>query len=149
VQIDNLTSPRDYRLMNCGGVAARSWLIGCLACLFVTALLAQFDTGISGTVRGANGEALQNVEVTVTSPALPEKQRVTATGAKGLYRIAPLLEGTYTASFTVTGYDPERKVGAVFCASRADIIVTSGKWTEGIDVTLRFCREADKVVVVE
>lgn len=92
---------------------------------------------------------IQNAEITITSPVLPEKQRVTVTNAKGLYSIAPLLEGTYTASFTFTGYDPEKKVGAVFCATRADIVVTSGKWTEGIDVTLKFCREADKVVVVE
>jgi hypothetical protein len=83
-----------------GGLAA-------LALLLVPAtVLAQGETGtIAGVVRDSTGAVLPGVTVEASSPALIEKVRTVITDAEGLYRIVNLRTGTYTVTFTLTGFN--------------------------------------------
>ncbi|MBM3776742.1 MAG: TonB-dependent receptor [Acidimicrobiia bacterium] len=87
---------------------ARMWLsLGCLALatLLVSPgrVLAQ-DSGISGTVTDDTGGVLPGVTVEVSSPALIEGVRTVVTDGTGRYNVTLLRPGTYTVTFTLTGF---------------------------------------------
>jgi hypothetical protein len=70
-------------------------------CLPATAFA---QASITGVVRDASGAVLPGVTVEASSPALIEKVRTGVTGGTGQYRIENLPPGTYTVSFTLTGF---------------------------------------------
>jgi len=66
---------------------------------------------ISGVVRDASGGVLPGVTVEAASPALIEKVRTAVTDAQGVYRIVDLRPGTYSITFTLTGFSTVRREG--------------------------------------
>ena len=71
-----------------------------------TSASAQVPAGLSGTVMDSTGAVLPGVTVEASSPALIEKVKTTVTDAQGQYKIVDLVPGTYSVSFTLTGFSP-------------------------------------------
>ena len=59
---------------------------------------------LTGVVRDTSGAVLPGVTVEAASPVLIEKVRTSATDATGRYQILDLRPGTYTLTFTLTGF---------------------------------------------
>src|SRR5712691_11680745 len=66
---------------------------------------------IVGTVKDPSGAVLPGVTVEGSSPALIEKTRSVVTGGTGQYSIENLRPGTYTVTFTLTGFAPVKREG--------------------------------------
>src|SRR3954468_21184859 len=79
------------------------------ALLVPTAVYAQ--ASIVGTVRAASGAVLPGVTVEASSPALIEKTRSVVTSGTGQYSIENLRPGTYTVTFTLTGFATAKREG--------------------------------------
>ena len=93
---------------------------------------------ITGVVKDASGAVLPGVTVEVASPVLIEKVRTDITDGAGQYRIVDLLAGTYSVTFTLTGFSTVKREGVelsgAFIASiNADMKV--GGITETITVS--------------
>src|SRR6266850_3999308 len=69
-----------------------------------SAVWAQGTSGIAGVVKDTSGAVLPGVTVEATSPVLIEKLRTAVTDDQGQYKIVDLLPGTYTVTFTLTGF---------------------------------------------
>src|SRR5687767_5067255 len=95
----------------CDGGRASMRLTIRVAMAFVMAVALCTDAGaqalgtIAGSAKDTQGAALPGVTVEVSSPALIEKVRSATTDTTGLYRIVNLPPGTYTVSFTLTGFN--------------------------------------------
>src|SRR5262252_9143506 len=89
--------------------------LGCallLAALLPISAWAQGQTGtIAGNVKDASGAVLPGVTVEVASPALIEKTREGVTDGAGQYKIVNLLPGTYTVTFTLSGFTTYKRDG--------------------------------------
>src|SRR5205807_902844 len=72
--------------------------------LLTGAAWAQGTSGIAGVVKDTSGGVLPGVTVEATSPVLIEKVRTAVTDDQGQYKIVDLLPGTYTVTFTMTGF---------------------------------------------
>lgn len=83
------------------------WLLG----LFMPHSLWAQSAGIAGVVKDATGAVLPGVTVEASSPALIEKVRTVVTDAQGNYRIIDLRPGTYTTTFTLSGFRVFRREG--------------------------------------
>src|SRR5580658_2464722 len=59
---------------------------------------------IAGTVKDSSGGVLPGVTIEASSPALIEKSRSVVTDSSGEYKIIELRPGTYTVTFTLTGF---------------------------------------------
>jgi len=81
--------------------------------LFIPAtLLAQAVPGaIAGVVRDTTGAVLPGVTVEAASPALIERVRSAVTDERGQYKIVDLRPGTYTVTFTLTGFNTTERDG--------------------------------------
>src|SRR5215208_3516581 len=66
---------------------------------------------IAGSAKDPSGAVLPGVTVEAASPALIEKVRVATTDSSGLYRIVNLPPGTYTVTFTLSGFNTSRREG--------------------------------------
>ena len=66
---------------------------------------------IAGSAQDNQGAVLPGVTVEVASPALIEKVRSATTDGTGLYRIVNLPPGTYTVTFTLTGFNTFKREG--------------------------------------
>ena len=76
-----------------------------LVCTLLIPAAALAQTGaIAGAVTDETGGVLPGVTVEATSPALIEGVRATVTDGAGLYTIEALRPGTYTVTFTLTGF---------------------------------------------
>ena len=64
---------------------------------------------LTGTVKDASGAVLPGVTVEASSPALIEKARTAVTDGSGQYRIIDLQPGTYTLTFTLTGFNTVKR----------------------------------------
>jgi hypothetical protein len=107
-----------------------------LACvLFPATAFAQGS--LTGTVRDASGGVLPGVTVEASSPVLIEKVRTAITDDSGQYRIIDLRPGTYTLTFTLSGFNTVR---------REDIALT-GSQTLTIPVDMRVGGVAETVTV--
>src|SRR5882672_8455225 len=67
--------------------------------------------GIAGVVRDASGAVLPGVTVEAASPALTEKARAVVSDDQGQYKILDLRPGTYTVTFTLSGFSTFRREG--------------------------------------
>src|ERR1043166_8961687 len=86
------------------------------AVCFVAALLggaasttAQELGTIAGVVKDASGAVLPGVTVEAASPVLIEKVRAAVTDGSGQYRVINLPPGTYTVTFSLTGFSTVRQ----------------------------------------
>jgi len=78
----------------------------------VTARAQSATTGaIAGVARDTTGAVLPGVTVEVASPALIERVRSTVTDEQGQYRITDLRPGTYSITFTLTGFATVKREG--------------------------------------
>jgi hypothetical protein len=102
-----------------------AWRVSALVVVAVSVLLlpgvASAQSSIAGVVKDASGAVLPGVTVEAASPVLIEKVRVAITGSNGQYRIADLFPGTYTVTFTLTGFNTVKR-GAI--AVPADFVAT-------------------------
>ena len=99
---------------------------------------AQAAGGIAGVVRDASGAVLPGVTVEAASPALIEKVRSVVTDGEGQYKVVDLRPGTYTVTFTLTGFNTFKREGVELSAGftatiNADLKV--GSLEETITVT--------------
>src|SRR5438128_581462 len=68
-------------------------------------------TSIVGVVKDSSGAVLPGVTVAAASPVLIEKARETVTDGEGRYRIAELRAGTYSVTFTLSGFATFKRDG--------------------------------------
>src|SRR5437899_9205569 len=68
-------------------------------------------SGIAGLVRDTSGAVLPGVTVEAASPALIEKVRTAVTDGEGRYSIVDLRSGTYTVTFSLTGFSTVKREG--------------------------------------
>jgi hypothetical protein len=78
-------------------------------------------------VQDTSGGVLPGVSVEAASPALIEKVRTAVSDGTGQYRIVDLRPGTYTVTFTLTGFNTFVRDG----------IVLSGNFTATVDAEMR------------
>src|SRR2546425_2926154 len=93
---------------------------------------------IGGVVKDASGAVLPGVTVEAASPELIEKVRTVVTDGTGQYRIINLRPGTYTVTFTLTGFNTVKREGlelrgGLVTAVNADLRV--GTVQEALTVT--------------
>jgi Carboxypeptidase regulatory-like domain len=67
------------------------------------------QSSITGVVKDTSGAVLPGVSVEAASPVLIEKARTAVTDGTGQYRILDLRPGTYTVTFTLTGFATVRR----------------------------------------
>ena len=82
-----------------------------LLVLIPSAAYAQASASIVGTVKDASGAVLPGVTVEASSPALIEKTRSVVSNGVGQYSIENLRPGTYTVTFTLTGFSTVKREG--------------------------------------
>jgi hypothetical protein len=83
--------------------SVRAFVVG--ACLWIVPTLAYAQgSSITGVVRDTSGAVLPGVTVEAASPELIEKVRSAVTDGTGQYRILDLRPGTYTVTFSLTGF---------------------------------------------
>jgi len=85
-------------------------LVGVL-CASATRASAQGAGGIAGVVKDSSGAVMPGVTVEASSPALIEKLRSVVSDAEGQYKIIDLRPGTYTVTFTLTGFSTVKREG--------------------------------------
>src|SRR5688572_2230586 len=85
------------------------------------------QASITGVVKDSSGAILPGVTVEASSPELIEKVRTAVTDSDGRYRIVDLRAGTYTVTFSLTGFTAVRREG----------IQLTGTFTATIDADLR------------
>jgi hypothetical protein len=83
------------------------------ASLLIFPLGAQAQGAITGSVKDPSGAVLPGVTVEIASPALIEQTRSAVTDSNGNYRIVDLPPGTYSVTFTLTGFKTVRREGVL------------------------------------
>ena len=76
-------------------------------------LSARAQGSIAGSVKDPSGATLPGVTVEASSDALIEKTRTAVTDTSGNYRIVDLPPGTYSVTFTLTGFKTVRRDGVL------------------------------------
>ena len=109
-------------------------LVGCLL-LVPVAVFAQ--GAIAGQVKDASGAVLPGVTVEAASPVLIEKTRTAVSDGSGNYRIENLRPGSYTVTFTLTGFSTVKRDG----------VDVSGSATSTTDATLKVGAVAETITV--
>jgi Carboxypeptidase regulatory-like domain len=69
------------------------------------------QASLAGVVKDTSGAVLPGVTVEASSPALIEKVRSVATDTTGQYKIVDLRPGTYTITFSLTGFSVVKREG--------------------------------------
>ena len=109
-----------------------------IACLVLVPSAAFAQASIAGVAKDASGAVLPGVTVEAASPALIEKVRSVVTDGTGQYKIVDLRPGTYSVTFTLTGFNTVKREGIALAGSftasvNADMPV--GSVQEAITVT--------------
>ena len=89
--------------------------------------LAHAQASITGIVKDSSGAVLPGVTVEAASPALIEKARSAVTDGSGQYRIVDLRPGSYSVTFTLSGFNAVKREG----------IELTGTFTSTVNVELR------------
>ena len=88
-----------------------------VACLAGGQSAAFAQVSLAGMVTDNSGAVLPGVTVEAASPALIEKVRTATTDGSGRYRIESLQPGTYSVTFTLSGFAAQKKDGVVLSGS--------------------------------
>ena len=83
----------------------------CVALLVVVPSAAFAQASITGVVKDTSGAVLPGVTVEASSPVLIEKVRTAVADGTGQYRIIDLRPGTYSVTFTLTGFSTVKREG--------------------------------------
>ena len=89
----------------------------CVRSVFAVGLLlllpaiASAQSSLAGVAKDTSGAVLPGVTVEAASPALIEKVRSVTTDASGQYKIVDLRPGTYTVTFSLTGFSVVKREG--------------------------------------
>src|SRR5712671_5286897 len=83
--------------------------VGALLVLSAPAATQTLPTAIAGVVRDTSGGVMPGVSVEAASEALIEKVRTVVSDEHGEYKIIDLRPGTYTVTFTLTGFSTVRR----------------------------------------
>lgn len=108
-------------------LAVKTFVVMLLLVLCASPARAQQAAEIGGVARDTTGAVLPGVTVEAASPALIEKVRSAVTDGDGQYSIPNLRPGTYTVTFTLTGFSTVR---------RQEVVLTAG-FTATINAELR------------
>src|SRR2546421_6547821 len=84
---------------------------GALLVLLLLPAAAHAQAAITGVARDASGGILPGVTVEAASPVLIEKVRSVVTDGTGQYRIVDLRPGTYSVTFSLTGFSTVKREG--------------------------------------
>ncbi len=95
------------------------------------------QASITGTVKDASESVLPGVTVEASSPALIEKVRSAVTDGSGQFRIIDLRPGTYTVTFTLSGFAPVKREG----------IELAGSFTATVNADLKIGSLAETITV--
>ena len=92
----------------------------CLTTAFMVASASSLyaQAVLTGTVRDASGGVLPGVTVEAASPALIEKVRTAVTDGAGQYRIIDLRPGSYSLTFSLTGFTTVKRDGIALAGSQ-------------------------------
>jgi hypothetical protein len=104
------------------------------------------QASLTGTVRDASGAVLPGVTVEASSPALIEKTRSAVTDGSGQYRIVDLRPGTYSATFTLPGFNTVKRDGIELTGSQTLTIPIEMR-VGGIEETITVTGESPVVDV--
>jgi hypothetical protein len=107
------------------------------SCVLVFPTVVRAQAAIAGQVKDASGAVLPGVTVEAASPVLIEKTRAVVSDGSGNYRIENLRPGTYTVTFTLTG----------FSIVKHDDVMVSGSGVTTADATLRVGAVAETITV--
>jgi hypothetical protein len=113
-----------------------------LALLLPTTSYAQAT--LAGIVRDTSGAILPGVTVEAASPALIEKVRTAVTDGTGQYQLVDLRPGSYTVTFSLSGFRSARREGVE--VSGGGVITVNGELSVG-GVTETIVIEAENPVV--
>src|SRR5476649_64838 len=109
-----------------------------LACLAFGRSVAFAQTGsIAGVAKDTSGAVLPGVTVESTSPALIEKVRTVISDGQGQFKIIDLRPGTYTVTFTLSGFNALKREG----------IVLTSDFTATVNADLRVGAVSETVTV--
>jgi hypothetical protein len=95
------------------------------------------QASITGTVRDTSGAILPGVTVEAASPALIEKVRTATTDGNGQYRIVDLRAGSYTVTYSLSGFSTVKREG----------VALEGSFTATINVDLRVGELTETITV--
>lgn len=104
-------------------LASRIRLVGIASLAFALFLaaysvaFAQGSASITGVVKDSSGAVLPGVTVEAASAALIERVRTVVTDGSGLYRLEALRPGTYTVTFSLTGFTTVKREGIELAGS--------------------------------
>ena len=105
--------------------------------LVLLPLTAFAQATIAGIVKDASGAVLPGVSVEAASPALIEKTRTAVTDGTGQFRVENLRPGTYSVTFTLSG----------FSSFKRDGIELSGTFTATVNADLKVGSLAETITV--
>jgi hypothetical protein len=108
-----------------------------LALLVLVPATVYAQAAVTGVVKDTSGAVLPGVTVEAASPALIEKTRSTVTDGSGLYQIIQLPPGTYTVTYTLTGFSTVKREG----------IELSGTFVATINADMRVGAVAETITV--
>src|SRR2546422_4464769 len=91
------------------GMLKRAMVV--LWCLVMLPASSYAQSAVAGVIKDSSGGVLPGVTVEASSSSLIEKSRATVTDATGQYRITDLTPGTYTLTFTLTGFATIKREG--------------------------------------
>ncbi len=101
--------------------------LGAILLLVLVPAAAFAQAAITGVVKDSSGAVLPGVTVEASSEALIEKTRSAVTDGTGTYRIVDLRPGTYSVTFTLTGFSTVKRDG----------IELSGSFTATINADMK------------
>src|SRR5262245_44130120 len=109
-----------------------------LACGVLLPSLAHSQTTLAGVVRDTSGAVLPGVTVEASGAALIERSRTAVSDGSGQYRITDLPPGTYSVTFSLSGFTRVVREGVVLSGSGVTTISADlrvGALQETITVT--------------
>jgi hypothetical protein len=109
-----------------------------LVAIVVVPAMANAQASIVGTVKDSSGAVIPGVTVEASSPVLIEKTRSVISNGSGQYSIENLRPGSYTVTFTLSGFTPVKRegielAGAFVATVNADM--KAGGLSEAVTVT--------------
>jgi len=106
--------------------------------LLLVPSVALAQAAITGVVKDVSGAVLPGVTVEAASPVLIEKVRSVATDASGQYRVVDLRPGSYSLTFSLTGFKTVKRDGIVLTGTFVATVnadLTVGQLEETVTVT--------------